>query len=237
MRPSTRHPPVALSRVLADALGGRTRPVLVRGEILATPPRNSQPLALPHPLAPADAAVVRLDVEDIPRALLDGQFSRPERERIDRARDLLVADETGRLLVELVDRERTGGRLRDRIELHLDHPPSEHPLDRDPGETPKVGRLPAGTSARFARPRKVAWLRCLRPGDEVILFGVATTIEDVSGVGSGGYRDAPRLAVLAPSRGAPLHLFDRAAWDARTYRDSQAFWGRLRSLWPGRPDR
>jgi hypothetical protein len=210
MRPSTRHPPVALAKVLADALGGRTRPVLVRGEILATPPRNTQPLVLPHPLAPGDAAVVRLDVEDVPRDLLDAQFARPERERIDRARDLLVADATGRVLVELVDRERPGGRLRDRVELHLERSPSEHPLDHDPGESPKV-----------------AWLRCLRPGDEVILFGVASTVEDVSGVGSGGYRDAPRLAVLAPSRSAPLHLFDAAAWDARTYRDSQAFWPRL----------
>lgn len=196
MRPQLANPPVSITQ-LARASDTPTRRGsfrLIRGKVLPLPPRHARTLdgLLPYSLGATlegpQPVAARIDVED--RQL--ERFARPDLERVERGRDFYLTDGTGHALVRFTD---SAGRLHDDVELHLD--------------APFVTREIAATHSRRAR---TAFVRTLRAGDLVFLWGGMRTEPDDSGLGTAGYRDAPAIAVFAADCG-PLHLWDEAAFE------------------------
>lgn len=208
MRPRLAHPPDPIAQ--ASRGEGRSRRAqyrLVKGKVLPLMPRTARPgtslggllpYALGRTLDGSEPVAARVDVED--REL--EAFARPDLERVERGRDFYVTDGTGHALVRLAADE--AGRLHDEVELHLD--------------APFVQRDIAATRVRRAR---TAFVRALRVGDTVYLWGRVRPEPDDSGLSAqlGGYRDVPAIAVFAAESG-PLHLWDEpafrqiAAWEA-----------------------
>jgi hypothetical protein len=208
MRPRLAQPPDPIAQAARRASAGDREPArfrLVQGTVLPLAPRSTRagqaadalPYSLGATLDGSEPIVVRADIEERePDA-----FSRPDLERVERGRDFYLTDGTGHALVRLSDGK---GRLHDDVELHLGGPF----VTRD---------LPA---TRLKRAR-TAFVRSLRVGDRVYLWGRPRAEPDESGVAAqlGGYRDAPSIAVFA-AEGSPLVLWDEAAfrdgsaWDA-----------------------
>jgi hypothetical protein len=197
MRPRLAHPPDPIARASRSPDDRRKQFRLIHGKVLPVPPSNARPgmlgELLPYSLGStldgSEPVAARVDVED--REL--ERFARPDLERVERGRDFYVSDGTGHALVRLADR---GGRLHDAVELHLDSPF----VTRDIGAT------------RLKRAR-TAFVRALRVGDTVYLWGRVRAEPDDSGLSAllGGYRDVPAIAVFAGDS-APLHLWDEAAF-------------------------
>jgi hypothetical protein len=206
------HPPASIAEARGQAQGEAQRDAqragdrgtfqLVRGEILAAPPIGAHRLAdgLPYGLGEAigapEAVATRVDIEDDYRA-----FSMPALERLERCRDFYVGDDTGRALLRIAAAPADGAdgthgsRLHGEVELHLDGTFREH-------------RIPATQS----HPPRNAYLRALRVGDPVYVFGRMRVERDRSGFGQGGYREAPLIAVFSGD-GGPLHLYDEPAFE------------------------
>jgi len=176
---------------------------LIAGKVLPLVPRGARGLTardgergdlLPYGLGrtvDGEPVAARVDVEEH-----GGRFERPELERIERGRDFYVTDGTGHALVRLSEPAARSGRLHNDVELHLDVP--FRPVEL------------AATAARRAR---TAFVRVLRAGDIVYLWGAARIELDDSGLTAeiGGYREAPRIAVFSGDHG-PLHLYDEIAF-------------------------
>jgi hypothetical protein len=198
------HPPASIVQAHAEAqreaqrAGDRGTFQLVRGEILAAPPVGAHRLAdgLPYGLGEAlgapEAVATRVDIEDDYRA-----FSMPALERLERCRDFYVGDDTGRALLRIAAVPDGGNhsRLHGEVELHLDGTFREHRI-----------------AATQSHPPRNAYLRALRVGDPVYLFGRMRVERDRSGFGQGGYREAPLIAVFSGD-GGPLHLYDEPAFE------------------------
>jgi hypothetical protein len=150
------------------------------------------------------AVLVRADLEERLTGLVAPLGSWGDRERVDRARDLVIADATGPALVRLAD---GSGRLHPDVELHLAGPVRHL-------------ELPARWDEAGEHQQRDAWLRLLRLGDPVYVLGrvaVAPGLADLAALAewtARGYREPPGIAVFAGAAG-PLHLFDEAAFRQR----------------------
>jgi len=192
-------PPALIAEAHEAALraSGRATLQLVRGEIIVTPNRGAVaplPSLLPYGLGAAlgspEAVGTRVDVEEEYR-----RFAMPDLERFERGRDFCIGDESGRAFLRISDENDTSARLHGDVELHLDGPFREHRIS------------PVGE-----RPPRNAYLRALRVGDPVYVFGLMRLEPDHSGFGQGGYREAPLIAVFSGAHG-PLHLYDEPAFE------------------------
>jgi len=177
----------------------RRGPVLVRGEIVPIPTRGTPPVPATLPygleaLLPAKETVLAwFELEEEFRPL-----ARAEREQVQRGRDFVVADASGRALVR-ISAPGAGGRLDDGVELTLHAPPSHAEL------------APTATL-----PRRKVWWRALCAGDRVIVAGRPTLAPDEGGLG-GSYREAPQILTFSSG----IEICDEAAFD------HLAAWARL----------
>jgi hypothetical protein len=177
-------PPDAIADV---ARNPGTRWHLVRGEILPLPPLGSDAVTLPQPLAlPAgrEAVVTRVDIEEI------YAFGRPALETIEYARNFFIADGTAGALLRIA----AGRRAHPDSELRLGAAFVEQSLEPNPGALSRA-----------------AFLRAMRVGDPVYVYGRAHSEPDHAGLAAAGYREAPLIAVFDAERG-PLYVYDEAAF-------------------------
>jgi hypothetical protein len=164
---------------------------LVRGEILSVLPPGARAVELPEeirvddPAAPP-LALARVDVEEL------YNFGRPGLTTLEYGRDLFLSDGTGAALLHIAGDD---GRLHPDVELHLGVPFVERPLE------PPEGAL-----------TRTVFVRAVRVGDPLYVFGVARGEQDLTGVASAAsYRDAATLAGFDAAR-RPLHLYDERAF-------------------------
>ncbi len=168
---------------------------LARGEVLALQPPGSAAVKLPHglddaapPLQGRAAVLARLDVEEL------FNFERPRLTTVEYGRDLFLSDGSGAALLRIGGED---GRLHPEVELHLGAPFVERALEPEPGAVTRT-----------------AFLRVVRAGDPIYVFGRAQAEPDLAGVSSAGYRDA-MLAAFDAQRGT-LHLYDEPAFHQLT---------------------
>jgi hypothetical protein len=181
-------PPEPIAQVARRA-GAQFR--LVRGEVLGLPPPGSAAVRLPHglddaapPLQGRQVVLARLDVEEL------YNFERPGLSTVEYGRDLFLSDGSGAALLRIGGED---GRLHPEVELHLGAPFTERALEPEGGAVTRT-----------------AFLRLVRTGDPIYVFGRAQAEPDLAGVSSGGYRDG-LVAAFDAQRG-PLHLYDEAAF-------------------------
>jgi hypothetical protein len=140
----------------------------------------------------AEVVIARADLEELV------PYARPRLARLERGRDFVLADPSGRARVRLGEPSFGMPHLHPDVELHLEAPFVAYPLPladpADSDEAPAVART--------------AYVRVVRPGDLVYVFGRVAFEPDPD---AAGYRDAP----LCPSFSAtasPLHLYDAPAF-------------------------
>lgn len=171
---------------------------LVRGEALAILPSGARAVELPvalddDPERSRPIALARVDVEEL------YSFGRPGLSTVEYGRDLYLADGSGAALLRIAGPEGQDGRLHPDVELHLGAPFVERALE------PPDGAL-----------TRTAFVRAVRVGDPLYVFGVARSEPDAAGVSSAaGYRDAAMVAAFDAERG-PLHLYDEIAFHQLT---------------------
>jgi hypothetical protein len=150
-------------------------------------------LTAPHPREVVPEVVIaRADIEEqVP-------YARPRLFRFERGRDFLLVDDSGSARVRLGEATFGTPHLHPDVELHLESPFVAHDLPlkdaADSDEPPAVART--------------AYVRVVRPGDRVYVFGRVAFEPDPE---AAGYRDAP----LVPSFSAtasPLDLYDAPAF-------------------------
>src|SRR5258706_9621135 len=148
--------------------------MLVRGEVLAQAPPGARTLTLPYSLDPgagSEPALARVDVEEL------YAFGRPELETIEVARDLYISDGTAGALLRIAGAD---NRLHPEVDLRLAAPFVEHALE------PPLGAL-----------RRTAFVRVLRAGDPLYVFGRASIEQDSAGLVRSGYREPALMAGVA----------------------------------------
>jgi len=176
---------------IADAARRTGRFSLVRGEILSALPPGARGVELPDELGDDDPdreplALARVDVEEL------YNFGRPGLSTVEYGRDLYLSDGTGAALLRIAGDD---GRLHPDVELHLGARFVEHALE------PPEGAL-----------TRTAFVRAVRAGEPLYVFGVPRTEQDLTGVASAaGYRDTALLAAFEAER-RPLHLYDEPAF-------------------------
>jgi hypothetical protein len=147
-----------------------------------------------RPGGPDEPVALRVDVE------ATAAYSRPRLERLERARDFVLADDSGHALVRLGH----GGRLHADVELHFDAPFVARALE---------AAVPPSLEAAVPLSR-TAYARGIGVGDRVYVLGPVSLEADPTGLGVAGYRQAPLVPVFAPAPGAvALHLYDEPAFE------------------------
>jgi len=170
--------------------GARGGPHLVRGEVLAALPATGRAIVLPYGLdagSGAEPVLARVDVEEL------YAFGRPGLETLEHARDLFFTDGTAGAILRMAG---DAGHLHPEVELHLGARFVERALD------PPLGAL-----------SRTAFVRTLRVGDPIYVYGRARVEQDTTGLLSGtpGYREAALMAAF-DADAAPLEIFDETAF-------------------------
>jgi hypothetical protein len=161
---------------------------LVRGRVLEGVPRGVAELASEMG---SGVVLARLDTESV------APWSRPLLERIDLGRDFWIGDGSGHALVRVGE----GGHVHPDVELHLDAPFVELSADAERSE--------AGIDEEDDF-RRTTYLRVLRTGDDVYVWGrpALRYVEDASYRAT--YRESPLTVEFSPF--TVMHIYDAPAY-------------------------